>query len=189
MTVARTNQLLSIVYDIISHLIAATHRFEVRGIFLDISKAFDRAWHKELIYKIRSTGILGATVFHQLQNYLLMIHLFSHFLFSSIFISIVHDIYFSILTQKDLFFNPDLSKQAQEVDHPAVTFNDSRVAQTPCQKHLGLYLDEKLRALRIKVYQELGLKSLKSRRWFRPYAISIKSKLWSTRLPFQVNPA
>ena len=118
-----------------------------------------------------------------------MIHLFSYFLFSSIFISIVHDIYFSILTQKDLFFNPDLSKQAQEVDHPAVTFNDSRVAQTPCQKHLGLYLDEKLRALRIKVYQELGLKSLKSRRWFRPYAISIKSKLWSTRLPFQVNPA
>ena len=50
-------------------------------------------------------------------------------------------------------FNPDLSKQAQEVifsrkasrvDHPVVTFNNSPVARTPCQKHLGLYLDERL---------------------------------------------
>ena len=48
-------------------------------------------------------------------------------------------------------FNPDLSKQAQEVifsrkasrvDHPVVTY--SPVARTPCQKHLGLYLDERL---------------------------------------------
>ena len=48
-------------------------------------------------------------------------------------------------------FNPDLSKQAQEVifsrkasrvDHPLVTFNKSPVARTPCQKHVGLYLDE-----------------------------------------------
>ena len=50
-------------------------------------------------------------------------------------------------------FNPDLSKQGQEVifsrkasrvDHPVVTFNNSPVAHTPCQKHLGLYLDERL---------------------------------------------
>ena len=50
-------------------------------------------------------------------------------------------------------FNPDLSKQAQEVifsrkasrvDHPVVTFNNSPLAHTPCQKHLGLYLDERL---------------------------------------------
>ena len=53
--------------------------------------------------------------------------------------------------------NPDLSKQAQEVMfsqkklsqklpvyHPVVTFNNSPVAGTPCQKHLGLYLHEKL---------------------------------------------
>ena len=30
------------------------------------------------------------------------------------------------------------------VDHPAVTFNNSSVARISCQKHLGLYLDEKL---------------------------------------------
>ena len=44
-------------------------------------------------------------------------------------------------------FNPDLSQQAQEVvfswkvsrvDHRVVTFNNSPVAQTSCQKHLGL---------------------------------------------------
>ena len=51
-------------------------------------------------------------------------------------------------------FNPYLFKQAQEVifsqkasrldHHPVVTFNNSSVAQTPCQKHLRLYLNEKL---------------------------------------------
>ena len=50
-------------------------------------------------------------------------------------------------------FNPDLSKQAQEVifsrktvkvSHPSITFNTVPVARTACQKHLGLHLDEKL---------------------------------------------
>ena len=52
-----------------------------------------------------------------------------------------------------MIFNPDLSKQAQEVifsrktnkiSHPTTTFNTVPVARTSCQKHLGLYLDEKL---------------------------------------------
>ena len=50
-------------------------------------------------------------------------------------------------------FNPDPSKQAQEVifsrkctkdDHPPIYFNDIPVTQTTAQKHIGLYLDEKL---------------------------------------------
>ena len=50
-------------------------------------------------------------------------------------------------------FNPDLSKQAQEVifsrktikiSHPSLAFNTVPVARTTCQKQLGLYLDEKL---------------------------------------------
>ena len=50
-------------------------------------------------------------------------------------------------------FNPDLSKQAQEIvfsrkthkiSHPKLNFNNSPIVQGICQKHLGLYLDEKL---------------------------------------------
>ena len=52
-----------------------------------------------------------------------------------------------------IVFNPDLPKQAQEVifsrknnkiNLPTTTFNTIPVAHTPYQKHLGLYLDEKL---------------------------------------------
>ena len=52
-----------------------------------------------------------------------------------------------------MIFNPDISKQAQEVgfskktdkvNHTSLTFNAIPVAQSSHQKHLGLYLDEKL---------------------------------------------
>ena len=33
---------------------------EVRGIFCDISKAFDRVWHKGLLFKLQSIGISGS---------------------------------------------------------------------------------------------------------------------------------
>ena len=32
---------------------------EVRAVFCDISKAFDRVWHKGLIYKLKRAGING----------------------------------------------------------------------------------------------------------------------------------
>ena len=32
---------------------------EVRAIFCDVSKAFDRVWHKGLLYKLSSVGIIG----------------------------------------------------------------------------------------------------------------------------------
>ena len=31
--------------------------YEVRGVFLDISKPFDKIWHKGLIYKLKQNGI------------------------------------------------------------------------------------------------------------------------------------
>ena len=53
--------------------------------------------------------------------------------------------------QWKMSFNPDPTKQAQEVIfsrkisknvHPAVNFNGTLVTQVPCQKHLGMYLDK-----------------------------------------------
>ena len=32
---------------------------EVRGVFLDISKTFDREWHEGRIYKIKCMGVQG----------------------------------------------------------------------------------------------------------------------------------
>ena len=55
--------------------------------------------------------------------------------------------------QWKMVFNPDPTKQATEVvfsrknkpvNHPTLYFNDIPVASAPFQKHLGLFLDEKL---------------------------------------------
>ena len=53
----------------IHQLIAITHKvfrafdanswLEVRGVFLDLSKAFERVWHDSLLYKLKSNGIDG----------------------------------------------------------------------------------------------------------------------------------
>ena len=44
------NQLLSITHEIYKSF---DDRYEVRGVFLDISKAFDKVWHNGLIYKLK----------------------------------------------------------------------------------------------------------------------------------------
>ena len=50
-------QLLSIVPDIYTSFDCSPPS-DVIGIFLDISKAFDRVWHDELIYKVKCIGII-----------------------------------------------------------------------------------------------------------------------------------
>ena len=50
------NQLLSITHDIYQSL---NQGYEVRGVFLDISKTFDKVWHKGLIHKLEQNGIGG----------------------------------------------------------------------------------------------------------------------------------
>ena len=42
---------------------------DVRGIILDISKVFDKVWHKGLIYKLKSYGISG-NLLKLIENYL-----------------------------------------------------------------------------------------------------------------------
>ena len=49
-------QLLSITHEIYKSF---DEGFEVRGVFLDISKAFDRVWHDGLIFKLQENGISG----------------------------------------------------------------------------------------------------------------------------------
>ena len=63
----------------INQLLATTHEIfeafdcnptlEVRSVFLDISKAFDKVWHEGLLFKLRSMGISGE-LYNLLGNYL-----------------------------------------------------------------------------------------------------------------------
>ena len=68
-------------------------------------------------------------------------------------------------------FNPDPSKQAQEItfskktkkiSHPSLRFNNSIVSQTSNQKHLGIFLDaqltfeENLKVITTKVSKTIG---------------------------------
>ena len=51
-----TNQLLSITHQIYKSF---DDGHEVLSMFLDMSKAFDKVWHKGLIFKLKQNGILG----------------------------------------------------------------------------------------------------------------------------------
>ena len=90
-------------------------------------------------------------------------------------------------------FNSDLSKQSQEVilfrktvriSHRSLTFKTVPVARTACQKHLGLYLDEK-----VSFFNHINAKISKANK-----RIGIIKKIFkypSKKLPFnylQVRP-
>ena len=47
------NQLLSIAHKIYKSF---DDMFEVRGVFLDVSKAFDKVWHKGIIFKLKQNA-------------------------------------------------------------------------------------------------------------------------------------
>ena len=50
------NRLLSITHDIYESFDVG---LEVRSVFLDISKAFDKVWHDGIIYKLTQNVVLG----------------------------------------------------------------------------------------------------------------------------------
>ena len=49
-------QLLCITHDIYQSL---DDGLETRAVFLNISKTFDKVWHKGLLFKLKQNGILG----------------------------------------------------------------------------------------------------------------------------------
>ena len=63
-----TNQLLYLVGEIHQPFDSA-ECFEVRAVFLDISKAFDKVWHDGLIFKLKQNGVSGGLL-KLFQNYL-----------------------------------------------------------------------------------------------------------------------
>ena len=62
------NQLISITHEIY-HAFNCNPSLEVRGIFLDLSKAFDKVWHQGLLFKLESFGIRGKLL-NLLEDYL-----------------------------------------------------------------------------------------------------------------------
>ena len=180
---------------------------DIRAVFLDISKAFDKIWLPGLIFKIKSFGISGdllELIKNFLSNRFQRVVLNGHtsewekinagvsqgsILGPQFFLIYINDLadgissivklfaddtsLFSIVQNKNnsaswlnndldkvsdwaytwkTSFNPDPSKQAQEVifsrkctkeDHPPIYINDIPVTQTTVQKYIGLYLDEK----------------------------------------------
>ena len=62
------NQLLAITHEIFEAF-DCNPPLEVRSVFLDMSKAFDKVWHEGLLYKLKSMGISGE-LYDLLENYL-----------------------------------------------------------------------------------------------------------------------
>ena len=48
------NQILAITHEIYKSF---DDGLDVRGVFLDISKAFDKVWHEGIIFKLKQNGI------------------------------------------------------------------------------------------------------------------------------------
>ena len=63
-----TNQLLYLVNEI-QQAFEDPRSLEVRAVFLDTSKAFDKVWHDGLIYKLEQNGVTGSLL-KFLQHYL-----------------------------------------------------------------------------------------------------------------------
>ena len=60
------NQLISLTHEMYQYF---DDGLEVRGIFLDISKAFDKVWHEGLVNKLKQNGIKNNLV-ETLTNFL-----------------------------------------------------------------------------------------------------------------------
>ena len=62
------SQLIAITHELYRSM-DATPSLETRGVFLDISKAFDKVWHEGLLFKLKCYGVEGG-ILKLLENYL-----------------------------------------------------------------------------------------------------------------------
>ena len=62
------NQLLYLISEI-HEAFEDPKSLEVRAVFLDISKAFDKVWHEGLLFKLKQNGVAG-NLLHFFQSYL-----------------------------------------------------------------------------------------------------------------------
>ena len=62
------NQLFAITHEIFEAF-DCNPSLEIRSVFLEISKAFDKVWHEGLLYKLKSMGISGE-LYNLLESYL-----------------------------------------------------------------------------------------------------------------------
>ena len=189
------NQLLSITHEIYESFDVG---LEVRSVFLDISKAFDKVWHDGIIYKLTQNGISG-NLLNLLEDFLkerkqrvvlngqvstwknindgvpqgsilgpllFLIYINGLFADDTSLFSVAHDTQTSAndlnkdleiinnwALQWEMNFNPDSTKQAQEVIfsrkakeicYPPLVFNNTNVSQSSSQKHVVVILDSKL---------------------------------------------
>ena len=122
------NQLLSITHDIYKSFDSG---YEVRGDFLDVSKALDKVWHDPIIFKLEQNCISGKLhkLLHDfLVNRKQMVVLNGPNDLNDDLVKINNWSY-----QWKMSFNPDPNKQAQEVifrkktkkiNHPPLTFSN-----------------------------------------------------------------
>ena len=63
-----TNQLIYLVDEIFKSF-DCNENLEVRSVYLDMSKAFDKVWHEGIIFKLKQNGVTG-NLLKLLENYL-----------------------------------------------------------------------------------------------------------------------
>ena len=165
------NQLLAITHEIYKSF---DEGFEVRGVFLDISKAFDKVWHEGLLLKLNQNGISG-NLLKLLRDFLsyrkqrVVLH-GQHSSWDNIntgvpqgsilgpllFLIYINDLSNNLSSNCKLFADDTslfsvgkaqeviFSRKIKKLLHPTLLFNNIPLNNSLFQKHLGLTLDIKL---------------------------------------------